>query len=431
VGVFSALRSSSFRLLWLGQSASIFGDGLIVVAVGLFVTGLTGNPSDVGLVLASYSIPLVLLVLVGGVVADRLPRKTVMITSDCVRCLLHSTLALLIATGTVRIRHMVIIGVLFGSFQAFFQPAYSGLVPQTVSEEDIQSAQALAGVTRELASFVSPALATVLVLSVGGAVAFSLDAATFAISALTLAGVRPRERGPAPERSGIAAELLQGWAAVRERTWVWATITAFSIALLVALTPFEVLGPSVARQAFGTEAVYGFTTALWGAGMVLGALLGARWKPRRPLFLGLNACLPCPVMILLFATSPPTAVLAPVTFVSGAGIGLFGVWWETALVQRIPPHLLSRVCAWDWMGSLALAPLGYLAAGPIAAVFGGVRVLITGGAIGTVAIALSLLPASTRHLTRVEDDVADPPGTSGEPLLVADGDTPHPSTPHP
>src|SRR4051794_36850378 len=190
----SALRSRSFRLLWLGQSVSVIGDGLVIVAIGLFVTRLTGDPADVGLVLVGYSLPLVLFLLLGGVVADRLPRQLVMVVSDTVRAVVHLTLAVLIATGAVRIWHMIVIGVLFGVSQAFFQPAYTGLVPQTVDETDIQSAQALGGVSRELASFVSPALATALVFTVGGAAAFALDGATFAVSAVTLLLVRPRRR---------------------------------------------------------------------------------------------------------------------------------------------------------------------------------------------------------------------------------------------
>ncbi|HEX2809597.1 MAG TPA: MFS transporter, partial [Kineosporiaceae bacterium] len=121
----SALRSRDFRLLWLGQSASVIGDGLVIVAIGLFVNRLTGDPSDVGVVLAAYSLPLVLLVLVGGVIADRLPRQAVMMVTDAIRGLAHGVLALLIATGTVRVWHMVVIGLLFGTSQAFFQPAYT------------------------------------------------------------------------------------------------------------------------------------------------------------------------------------------------------------------------------------------------------------------------------------------------------------------
>jgi MFS family permease len=401
--MFSVLRSRDFRLLWLGQSASVIGDGLVMVAIGLFVTRLTGNPSDVGVVLAAYSLPLVVLVLVGGVIADRLPRQTVMMVTDMIRGLAHGALALLIAAGAVRIWHMVVIGVLFGTSQAFFQPAYTGLVPQTVAEDEIQAAQALGGVSRELASFVSPALATVLVLGVGGAAAFGLDAATFAISAATLAGVRGRPRGVPGVRSTMLIELREGWSAVRERAWVWGTIAAFSAALLLALAPFFVLGPSVSRQVYGTDAVFGITNAAWGTGTIVGVLLGARRRPRRPLLAAMLAAVAWPGQIALFAAGPSLMLLYPVTAAAGVGLGLFDVWWETALAQRIPGHLLSRVSAWDWMGSLALLPAGYLLAGPVAGALGAIHVLMGGGVLGLAAITLGLLPRSTRSLSRLED----------------------------
>jgi len=400
--VLSALRSRPFRLLWLGQTISVLGDGLVLVAIGLYVTRLSGNPADVGLVLAAYSLPLVSLLLIGGVIADRVPRRRVMIAADAVRGVVHGLLALLIATGAVRIWHMVVVGVLFGTGEAFFQPAYTGLVPQTVPEDEIQAAQALGGVSRELAAFVSPALATLLVLTVGGATAFALDAATFVVSALTLSRVRARPRGEASEGGGLWRELLQGWSAVRQRTWVWATVAAFAVAVLVAYAPFFVLGAAVARHVYGSEAVFGLTNATWGAGTVLGALAGARWRPRRPIFTGVMLATMFPAEVALFGAGPPPLLLYSGTVVSGLAIGLFGVWWETALAQRIPPHLLSRVSAWDVMGSLALMPVGYLLAGPAASMLGDVRVLVGGGVVGTLAILLAVLPASTRNLSRLD-----------------------------
>lgn len=398
----TALRSRDFRLLWLSQSASVIGDGLVVVAVGLFVTRLTGNPSDVGVVLAAYVLPLVLLLLVGGVVADRLPRQAVMVVSDCVRAVLHGALALLIAVGAVQIWHMVVIGVLYGTAQAFFQPAYTGLIPQTVPESEIQSAQALGGISRELAAFISPALATALIFGVGGAAAFGLDATTFAVSAIVLTRVRARDRGGEHTAGTMLSELRDGWEAVRSRPWVWGTIAAFSTALLVALAPFFVLGPAVSREVYGTEAVFGIASAFWGAGTVLGAVTGGRWRPQRPMLVGLLVSCAWPATIALFALGPARSLLYGVTLVAGVGLGLLGVWWETALAQRIPPQMLSRVSAWDWMGSLALLPIGYLLAGPLGDALGDVEVLTAGGVIGTVAMLFALLPGSTRSLGRVE-----------------------------
>lgn len=283
-----------------------------------------------------------------------------------------------------------------------FPPGYTGLVPQTVPEQDIQAAQALGGVSTELASFASPALATLLVLGVGGAAAFGLDAATFVVSAVMLTRVRPRPRGIAGERRTVWRELRDGADAVRERPWIWGTISAFSAALLFALAPFFVLGAAVSHQVYGTDAVFGLANAAWGIGTVTGAVLGSRWRPARPMLAGMLAAIPWPGAIALYAAGPPLGLLYPAMAAAGIGIGLFAVWWETALAQRIPPHLLSRVSAWDWMGSLALMPAGYLLAGPVARTMGPVQVLIGGGLLGMVSCAAGLLPYSTRTLSRFD-----------------------------
>jgi MFS family permease len=398
--VLTVLRARDFRLLWLGQSASTIGDALVLVAVGLYVTRLTGDAGDVGLVLGAYSLPMVAFVLFGGVLADRLPRQQVMIASDVARGLLHGTLALLIATGQVRIWHMVVIGALFGTAEAFFRPAYTGLVPQTVPEEDIQSAQALNGVSTQVAEIVGPGLATALVLGVGGAAAFAVDAATFAVSALLLLRVRARERGERAVQASVLVELREGWQAVRERAWVWATVLAFSVALVCAIAPFFVLGAALAEDVYGTDAVYGLANAAWGVGTVTGAVLGSRWKPLRPMRAAVLCAVPWPLVIAVYGLGPPVALVYAAMVAGGVGIGLFAVWWETALAQRIPPHLLSRVSAWDWMGSLALLPVGYLLAGPLAERLGQQEVTVAGGLLGSLVMALALLPRSTRRLER-------------------------------
>lgn len=412
-GIVTVLRHRDFRLLWSSQAASLFGDALILVAVGLYVTRLTGHPSDVGLVLASYTVPLVLVILFGGVVADRLPRQQVMIAADVARGVLHGTLAVLIAIGVVRIWQMVVIGVLYGCAEAFFRPAYTGLVPQTVPERDIQQAQALGGMTTELATFVSPALATALVLGVGGAAAFAADALTFLVSVVLLLRVGARQRGVPAERSTVLAELREGWSAVRARPWVGATIAVFAGGLMLAEAPFFVVGPAVSRDLYGTAAVYGLSEAAWGLGTVSGAVAGSLWRPRRPILLGMAVCVPWPFAVIAFALAPPVPVVYLACTAAGVGMGLFTVWWETALAERIPPHLLSRVSAWDWMGSLALLPAGFLLTGPVADAIGARTTLLVGGVTGVVVLTLGLLPRSTRGLVRL-------PGPGEAPVIAAD-----------
>ena len=400
------LRHRDFRLLWLANSASVVGDRIVTVALALFVVDLTGRATDLGLVLAAYSVPLIGFLLVGGVYADRLPRHLVVVATDLVRFALHALLALLIVTGEVRIWHLVVIGVLFGTAEAFYRPAATGLLPQTVPEEEIQEANAVTGMFQNIAEFAGPALATLLVLGFSPAAAFALDAATFLVSAALLVRVRPRERGVAAAapaaRTSVWADVREGFHEVRSRSWVWATLASFCVALFVALAPLFVLGPIVAREQYGDLAVFGYVFAAFGAGTIIGSLAGLRWRPRYPLRRAMTLVLVWPFAIALYAVGAPLALVVPATVLAGSFIALFDVWWLTALAERIPPDKLSRVTSYDWTVSLGLVPLGYVLAGPAADVFGAPEVLLGGSLIAFVAFALGLLPRGTRMLERLD-----------------------------
>lgn len=402
--MFAVLRFRDFRLLWLSQSVSVIGDALVIVAIGLYVTRLTHRPSDVGLVLGAYALPMVFFLLLGGVVADGMPRQLVMLTSDLVRALVHAILAVLIATATVRIWHMVVIGLVYGAAEAFFRPAYTGLVPQTVPEQAIQPAQALGGLSSEVAEMASPALATLLVLGVGGAVAFGIDAVTFLISAALLSRVRPRERGKSGQSGTVIQELAQGWVALKQRPWALWTIVAISVVVFITLAPFYVVGATVAREQYGSEAVFRWTNAAYGIGTVAGAVLASRWRPRHPIRTGLLAAVPWSLAIAVYGAGVSVVLVYGSMIVGGLGFGCFLVFWETALATRVPPHLLSRVSAWDWMGSLAFLPLGYIVSGPVAGIVGARHLLVGGGIIAAVATAAALLSRSAWTLTRLDDD---------------------------
>jgi MFS family permease len=381
------LREREFRLLWFGQSASTIGDRLVFVALALYVTEI-GTPTDVGIVLAAHAIPLVGCLLLGGVWADRLPRHRVMVATDLIRASMHALLAVLIFTGAVEIWHIVVIEAVFGAAEAFFRPAFTGLVPQTVPEPMLQEANAANSIVQTVAEFAGPALATALVLGVGAGWAFAFDAATFLVSAAFLVRLRPRRRGEMAPAATVLVELRVGWAEFRSRPWVWATVAIFCVMVLVAFAPYTVLGPTVAEDVYGGTGAYGTLAAALGLGTIAGALIGFRWRPERPLLAAFVVNLAWPVAIALFAVGVPLGLLAVVFVVSGAGLALFDVWWLTALAQRIPPHALSRVSSYDWMGSLALLPLGYLLAGPLGEALGNVDVVVAGGVL---AFAVALL----------------------------------------
>jgi MFS family permease len=392
------LRYPDFRYLFLGQAASVIGDRVVVVAIALYVTQRTGSATDLGLVLGAQAAPLVTLVLLGGVWADRLPRHRIMIAADTARAGLHVLLATLILTGSSRIWQLVVIEACFGAAEAFFQPAYTGLLPQTVPEELIQEARALTESMANLALLAGPALATALVLGVGAGEAFAFDAATFVISALLLLRMNPRSRGDVPASASVLADLRAGWREVISRPWVWVTIAVFTGSLLCVFAQWFALAPGIARSGYGSVGVFGVVQAIVGAGAVLGSVTALRWRPAHPLKAGLLLMLPWPLLSTALALLAPEVLLAVMALFTGFGFAVCLTWWETALAHHIPPHALSRVSSYDWMGSLALLPVGYLVAGPLAQAFGARVVLGVGSGVGFLLILLALIPRSTRTL---------------------------------
>jgi MFS family permease len=419
----AVLRHREFKLLWTATTLSVLGDRIVTVALALFVTDLTGSATDLGLVLAARSLPLVGFVLIGGVWADRLQRHRVVVVTDLARFSLHGLLAALIIAGTVEIWQVIAIEIAFGTAEAFFRPAASGLLPQTVPESEIQEANALIAMSNNVGEFVGPALATVLVLGIGAGAAFALDAATFLASAALIIRMRPRRRELAePALAGAAAgwrsELRDGFREVRSRTWVWATLAAFCVAVFVGFGPWYVLGPSVAEEQYGGIGVYGAVAAVLGVGTIIGSLIAIRWRPLHPMRMAMIGVCLVPLSQIVYAVGVTEALMYPSQLVAGVGVALFDVWWLTALAERIPPDKLSRVDSYDWMVSLGLVPLGYLLAGPLAETLGAVAVLIAGSAVAFVALAAALLPRETWNLRRID-----------EPLTPVDLSEPHPARP--
>ena len=415
------LRYRNFRFLWLAHSASIIGDGLVITALAIYVTQLTGDASDLGIVLAAAALPLVAFTLIGGVWGDRLPRQRLMIATDLVRFVLHATLACLIFFGDPQIWQIVVIELLFGIAEAFFRPAATGLMPQTVPEAEIQRANALMSTMSNIAEFAGPALATALVLGVGAGTAFAFDALTFLVSAAMLTQVGTRARGTAGEqpsgRGSFRKAMREGFEEVRSRVWVWGTLAAFSVALFCGLAPEFVLGPTIAKEQYGDIAAYGVFASSLGVGTIVGSVIGLRWRPHFPMRMAIGLAAIWPLSAIVFAAGLPLAVVIPATVIGGASVSLFDVLWMTALSERIPPDRLSRVSSFDWTISVGLLPLGYIVAGPIAESIGAVEVMVGGSALASIALTMALLPRETRMLERLKPPDEPPASAVDLPRL--------------
>jgi MFS family permease len=388
-----ALEGREFRLLWLGQTTSALGSSLVPVALAFAVLELTGSASALGLVLAAALVARIVLLLVGGVVADRLPRQRVMLGADLLRTASQGVVAVLLITGRARVWELVLLIALFGAGDAFFAPASTGLITETVRADRLQQANALMSLSRSVPLVAGPTISGLLVAGVGPGWVFAIDAATFAASTGSLARLRlPRSMSEAP-RATVLVELRDGWREVRSRTWVWATVVRFSLSNL-AIAPLFVLGPFVAEHSLGGATAWGLIGTAGGIGAVLGDAVALRTRPRRPLLVGGLAVSLWALEPALLARPFPTAVIAIAGAIGFAASGFSNAVWLTVLQERIPRQALSRVSSYDWLGSIALQPAGFALAGPLAVVIGVPATLLASAALqASACIAVSLTPS--------------------------------------
>lgn len=382
------LRHREFALLWAGQAVSSVGDRLVMVAMPFAVLSVPGaGAAAVGLVLGASALTMALFVLVGGVVADRVPRQLTMLGSDVVRAGAQGVSAWLLLSGAATVWELVVLQAVYGAAEAFFRPAVLGLVPQVVTPGDEQPANAMLALSTNVSMVLGPALAGVLVAVLGAGGALAVDAGTFVVSAVTLTGLRPR---PAPPSSATPffSQLSGGWQEVRTRSWVWSTLLAFSAYHALVLPAVFVLGPKVALELRGGSAAWGVISAGFGVGAVVGSLLALRWRPRRPgLLIGGSLCL-ASSQAAICASTLPTWAVAGLEALTGVCVALCFTVWETALQERIPAAAQSRVSSFDYLGSLTLMPLGFVLVGPTAQALGTRTTAIGASVVGAVVCVL-------------------------------------------
>ena len=400
-----ALQEPRFRLLWTAQSFSSIGDSMVLVAVPFAALQIGGSPTAVGLVFAAGLVPRIALMLVGGVWADRLPRQHVMIAADLVRCVGQAAGAFVLLAGVAELWQLALIAAVHGSGAAFFMPAASGYVPETVSPPRLQQANALIGVSRNVFAVVGPALAGLLVYAFGPGWVYAIDAGTFALSASFLVRL-PAGRAPAA-RKKFMVDLAEGWREVTARSWVWASILYFAV-WNFAIAAFFVLGPVVSDRELDGARDWGLILSGGAIGSVVGSLLALRIRPRRPLFTGYLLISVAALPTILLVRPFPVLVIAAAAVVAMVTLAFAVTLWQTTLQERIPREALSRVFSYDWVGSLVLMPLGFAVAGPLAMAIGiDATLWLAAGLLFASSIAVALVPG-VRRITRRDDDESSP-----------------------
>lgn len=414
------LSGRAYRLLWLGQTVSFAGDALVQVALVFAILRSGGTASDIGYVVALQTLIRVALLLAGGVWADRLPRQLVMLNSDVLRLAVQAALAVLLITGRAQVWELGLGAAIFGAAQSFFGPASTGLLPQLVPPEQLQQANALMGFSRGLVSIAGPAAAGVLIAAAGPGVAFAVDAATFGVSAVCLALLRPPSRRPS-ERAPFLADLAAGWHEIVVRPWYWLNLIAHALWNL-ALPAYLVLGPAIAFRTLGGASAWGAISACWAAGAVLGGMVALRVRPRRPLIAGNLALLLGALPLLALAKPFDVWAIGIAAGLGGAAMVFMNTVWTATMQRLIPDQVRSRVDSYDWLISLVVMPAGYAAVGPVAATTGPVATLMGAALLLAAPCAIvAVLPA----IRAVRSEAERPEGnrTSGqEPGLARMGE---------
>jgi MFS family permease len=399
-GTLAAFRSRDFRLLWGGQVISFLGDAAFLVALGWRVVDLTGKASSLGFVLALESLAMLTTLLWGGVLADRYPRKRLMISSDVVRAFVLGAFLVLDATGHLTLGWVIVLAVLFGLADGFFQPAISGIVPLVVEQPMLASANSWLGIARQGSAIAGPALAALLYHAAGPSVVWGIDAGSFVVSAAALWLARPRTIEPEPQL-GLRKELAVGFRYTTSVPWIWTGITAATVILMIAMAPFNALLPRVVQEHYHRGVgSYGAIFSAMAVGMVLGSLAWARVNPRRRRVVicfaafGIND-----LGIVVLALSPWYDLAVAAAVWRGIWIGIGGAAWVTLVTELVPEHLLSRVFSFDLFGSYALTPVGYVLAGAVATLVPATTILAVGGALGMI---LWFVPLTWRRVRAVQ-----------------------------
>jgi MFS family permease len=407
-------RSRNFRLLVTSNVASTVGTAVSFVALPFAVLRIGGSASDVGYVVTAELVPLIAFLLLGGVIADRLPRHQVIVAANALQALAQGASAALVLTGDARVWQLAVLAAAGGVGTGFYYPAASGLLPQTVPADQRPQANALDRTGRNAATIGGSALGGLLIGLAGPGWGLAIDAASFAVAGLLRIGMRfpaplsepqpsepqPSEPQPSEPSPSMLHDLREGWREFTSRRWLWITVTQFAFLVAVSAATTSVLGPLVAHTRLGGPRSWGLIVAAYSAGAVAGGLVMIKFRPRRIL---VAAMLSVPAFsLLLFALAVPLATPVDVAaaVLAGGCLEVFNVSWDTTLQQEISPDKLSRVASYEALGAYALTPVGTAVAGPLATAFGLRAIFAASGVLIAVLPVLVLLVPEVRHMRR-------------------------------
>jgi MFS family permease len=389
---FDVLRERSFARYLAASTVSTLGSGMAIVALAFAVLEF-GGATDLGIVLLAREVPLVVLLLLGGVFADRMPRRTILVGTDIVKGTAQLGTAVLLFSGTANVWTVALLQAVFGMAAAFSRPATTGMVREAVHDSRLQEANALLGLSSSVLSIAGPAIGALIVATGSPAWAITVDSFTFFASAALIASMRLTATVRIASAS-ILGDLRDGWREFVERPWAVAMVASFGLFQLTYFPALLVLGPLVAKEQLGGAGPWGLILAVESFGAVAGGMFALRLRFNRPLVASQLFVVPSGLLLASLAVPLPLVGLAVVSFAVGIGFALGNTLWMTALQRNVPEHALSRISSFDWLGSVALNPIGYALIGPIAVAIGTTQTLAIAAVLNiAVCVSVVLVPS--------------------------------------
>ncbi|MER8101220.1 MFS transporter [Kitasatospora sp. NPDC094016] len=408
-----AWASRNFRIQTAATVVSGLGNAGAPIATAFAVLGHGGTTSEVGYVTAARLLPTVLLLVVGGALADRMPRHHLMVAANLFSGLSQVVLAALVLSGDIRLWQLMLLSAAGGAGYALYSPASGGMMLQAVAPEHAARAFSVFRMGQNASQIGGAALGGALTAAVGPGWVLALDGACFLVAA-SLRFFLEAEQAPAPQGHSMLRDLREGWREFASRRWLWVVVAQFSVLVACIGAVESVYGPTVAKERLGGASDWGLAMAAYGVGLVVTGVLMARWRPRRILLVGNWGVFLFGVPALALAAEAPLPLLALAMFLSGVGVTVFGVNWMIALQQEIPEEMFSRVAAYDELGSFSLSPIGIALAGPAATVLGLSGALWACAVVCLVLSAVVLLEPQVRRLAR--RSTVDAPVAAAEPV---------------
>ncbi|MFJ2211989.1 MFS transporter [Streptomyces sp. NPDC101062] len=397
--VLASLRHRNFRNLVFGRTMTHCANSMAPIALAFAVLDMTGSAVDVGIVVGSRSIANVLLVLFGGILADRVPRSLILQGSSLSAATVQAAVAVVLLTEAASLGVLILLSVVNGAVAAVSMPASASLVPQTVPAGELRAANALSRMGVNTGMIVGASVGGMITAVFSPGWGMAANAVVFAGAALAYHGVRVARAKPTSDAPAQPLrELREGWTEFTARTWVWVVVLQFFVVNAVTAGGIQVLGPTIANSTYGRTA-WGLVLATQMAGALIGGFVVGRSRSRHALRIGVAVVALDALPLIALAEAAPLALLVVAMFLNGLALEQFGVAWDVSLQENVPPDRLARVYSYDMLGSILALPVGEMTAGTLSERYGSRATLLGGVCLVLLATVAALCSKDVRSLT--------------------------------